>query len=242
MLWKPDLYDNKHAFVAELGKGVLEWLAPVSGETILDIGCGTGTLTAEIAAAGSRVTGLDQSEEMILSARERFPEIEWVRASATDFSLGRSFDAVFSNAALHWIKPPEAAVRCIAAALKPGGRFVAEFGGKGNIDRIAEALRTVTGREDPWFFPSVSEYSGLLESNGLEVRHALLFDRPTPLEGEDAIRNWIDQFGESMFGGLEPAEREGVVLEAERILEPDLKRDGVWFGDYRRLRVFAVKS
>jgi trans-aconitate 2-methyltransferase len=152
---------------------------------------------------------------------------------------------------LHWVKPPEQAVERIAAALRPGGRFVAEFGGRGNVAAIVEAARQavsdVLGREvggvNPWYFPSVGEYAALLESRGLEVRYAMLFDRPTPLEeGEQGLATWLRMFGLPCFAMLAEADRPRAIADAIERARPLLWKDGEWTADYRRLRVVAVKS
>ncbi|HEY0866357.1 MAG TPA: class I SAM-dependent methyltransferase [Fimbriimonas sp.] len=241
MDWNSRLYDQKHSFVTEYGKGVLDWLAPQPGERILDVGCGTGHLAAAIADAGAEVVGLDASPEMIRAARENHPAIEWRLASATDFAFDAPFDAVFSNAALHWIHPPKDAARCMAHALRPGGRLALEMGGSGNVRLVAAAIESVASVAHPWYFPSVGEYAAILEGQGLEVRQAVLFDRPTALEGEEGMRNWVLQFGASMVAGVPHDDLERVLAEIERRLEPQLKQEGVWYADYRRLRILAVK-
>lgn len=226
--WDATLYDGRHDFVWKFGDSLVELLAPRPGERVLDVGCGTGHLTAKIATAGAEAVGLDPSAEMLAAARREYPQLRFVEGDARGFDLG-AFDAVFSNAALHWVRPAEDAVRWIARALRPGGRFVAEFGGKGNVARIVAACG---GGTPDWYNPGVAEYAGLLEAHGLEVRFATLFDRPTPLEG--GLRDWLRQFapgvGEGEYGRIEDAAR------------ADLWREGRWVADYRRLRVVAVKA
>src|SRR5580700_8966364 len=138
--WDSSLYDDRHSFVWRAGASLVELLDPKPGERILDLGCGTGHLTAKIAEAGVEVTGLDSSTSMIAQARQNFPGLKFSLADARDFRFDRPFDAVFSNAALHWIHDAEAVVRSIAAALRPGGRFVLEMGVRGNIARIRKAI------------------------------------------------------------------------------------------------------
>lgn len=246
--WDSSLYDNKHNFVTRFGEALVELLDPQPGERILDAGCGTGHLTARIAAAGATAVGIDNSVEMLAKAREEYPAIEFVHADVTGFTLSEPFDAVFSNAVLHWVKPPADAASCMARALKPGGRLVVEFGGKGNVAHITECVRQaiaeVTGRDQPhqWYFPSIAGYAAVLEGAGLEVEAAWLFGRMTPLEGEHAIRNWIRMFRGGMIGPLGEQELEQVLDLAEARLRPLLCRGGVWHADYRRLRVFARKA
>jgi trans-aconitate methyltransferase len=247
--WNPSLYDQKHAFVFEYGKDLISLLQPQPGETILDLGCGTGHLTKAIAASGARVIGIDNSAKMIETARNTYPEIEFLVADARDFSFPFPFDAIFSNAALHWIPEAEQVVQCIAASLKTDGRLVAEFGGKGNIAHIItaiqqsmrELLQIEVGAD--WYFPSIGEYATLLEKHGLAVSSAWLFDRPTQLEdGEQGMRNWIKMFKESMFLAIPDDAREKVLARVEEKLRPVLFRDGDWFADYRRLRIVTYKD
>jgi trans-aconitate methyltransferase len=244
-MWNAKLYDDKHSFVWKHGADVVELLSPRSGERILDIGCGTGHLTAKLAQAGALVLGIDRSEEMIAEARRNYPGLTFEVLDARNLNQVDHFDAVFSNAVLHWIPEAKAVVRGVARALKPGGRFVAEFGGKGNIrvlqGALTEAVAAVTGAwvESPWYFPSVAEYAGLLEKYGLEVTFATLFDRPTPLEGENGLRNWVEMFGGPFLALIAPERREAFFGRVENQLRPVLKKDGVWFADYRRIRVLA---
>ena len=243
--WDPALYDARHSFVYKVAADMLDLLAPQKGEKIVDLGCGTGALTAQIAERGATVIGLDASEEMIRAARAAFPAIDFRVADARRFSIGEPQDAVFSNAVLHWVHPPEAAVQTIAAALRPGGRFVAEFGGKGCVARLIRATNQAlpgAAVQQQWFFPSVGEYAPLLEAHGFEVRSALLFDRPTPLdEGEQGLRNWLRMFAGAYFTALGEAEREAAFCHIEQQLRGDLWQEGKWIADYRRIRLVAVK-
>ncbi|HKW34737.1 MAG TPA: class I SAM-dependent methyltransferase [Candidatus Acidoferrum sp.] len=266
--WNAAEYDAKHSFVYEKAKGVVELLAPKPGERILDLGCGTGALTVEIAARGADVLGVDRSEEMIAQARKKFPALrfEVMDARRLRFSMdelggadrppGTSkkndecFDAVFSNAVLHWIPEAEEVIAGMAGALKRGGRFVAEFGGKGNIQRLVagfhRALATLgmppPDEVGPWFYPSVAEYAQMLEKHGLEVREASLFDRPTVLEeGERGLENWIRVFRKTFVEKMGDDSATKWIREVERQCRGELFRDGNWVLDYRRLRIAAWK-
>ncbi|MCI0525224.1 MAG: methyltransferase domain-containing protein [Acidobacteria bacterium] len=223
-------------------------LAPRPIDHILDIGCGTGHLTRMIADSGAATVGFDSSPQMIESARRQYPDIEFLVADASDFEFNTKFDGVFSNAALHWVTRAESAVECISRALTRGGRFVAEFGGKGNVSNlilaVEESIRELTQRDvhHPWYFPSIGEYAALLEKHGLEVRYAQLFDRPTKLEGADGLRNWLFMFCPWMFQELAELGARAMheVLELiERKLRPTQYIDGEWVVDYRRLRIVA---
>jgi SAM-dependent methyltransferase len=283
--WNAAEYDAKHAFVYEKAKGLVELLAPKAGERILDLGCGTGALTAEIAARGAEVLGVDRSEEMIEQARKKFPALRFEVMDARELrfktdalqgdnrgeAAARSekqiphpaksagirddrlgwLDAVFSNAVLHWIPEAEEVIAGVARVLKPGGRFVAEFGGKGNIQKLVAgfqrafaALGTQPPEEvGPWFYPSVAEYAGMLERHGLEVREASLFDRPTVLEeGERGLENWIRVFRKTFVEKMGAENAARWIQEVERQCRGELFRDGSWVLDYRRLRIAAWKG
>jgi trans-aconitate methyltransferase len=244
--WDSSLYDDRHSFVWRAGASLVDLLDPEPGERILDLGCGTGHLTAKIAESGAKVTGLDSSTSMIAQARQNFPGLKFVLADARSFRFEEPFDAVFSNAALHWIHEAEAVVRSVVAALRPGGRFVLEMGVRGNVGRIRTAIEdvlTASGRAPkcPWFYPSAGEYSTLLEKCGFEVRMAQTFDRWTKLEHpERGLREWLEMFAGAYFEGIPPGHREPLLRTIEDRLRQDLYRDGAWWADYRRLRVEAV--
>jgi trans-aconitate methyltransferase len=247
--WDTELYEAKHNFVWKFGAGVVDLLDPKPGERILDLGCGTGQLTAKIAEAGAEVMGLDASPEMIGQARQNFPGISFVLEDAARMSFHSEFDAVFSNAALHWMTEARQVAERVGVTLRPGGRFVAEFGGKGNIAHILEAIDTVLPRfYDPaptpptrTYFPSIAEYGTLLEAAGLELRTALLFDRRTPLEGENGMEDWIRQFKWYYFEPLPQQRREQALSATVEALRPHLWDGDHWCADYRRLRIVAVK-
>jgi trans-aconitate methyltransferase len=248
--WDPNDYNEGHDFVYEYGSDVVGLLDPTPGERILDLGCGTGHLTAEIADAvgdEGRVVGVDRSGEMVAEAREAYPTLQFVRADARDFAAAEPFDAVFSNAALHWISDQAAVTARVTDLLRPGGRYVAELGGSGNVQRIVAAVTAACAErghevDSPWYFPTVGEHAALLERHGLEVTYARLFDRPTELEGENGLREWIGMFGDSLLAGLAPDERRAVVVDTEDRLRGELydPEEATWTADYRRLRVVAT--
>jgi trans-aconitate 2-methyltransferase len=246
--WDPELYDRKHSFVWKQAASLLELLRPEAGERILDLGCGTGHLTAQIAATGAEVIGLDSSPAMIEQARRSHPQLRFELADARSFTFDTLFDAVFSNAALHWITEPERVIASVHRALKPGGRFVAEFGGQGNVGAIVAALAAAAPRVDAppfvnrWYFPSIAEYGGLLARSGFDVSHATLLDRPTPLEGEQGLSQWVEMFAGDFLKELSPDRRGRFLAAVEEEARPALYRDGTWFADYRRLRIVARKQ
>lgn len=248
--WDPVLYQSSHSFVWDYGRGVVEWLAPQLGERILDVGCGTGQLTAEIAKAGADVVGIDSSAAMIERARSNFPDLRFEVADATALPFTGEFDAVFSNAVLHWVRDALGAARSMAGALRPGGRLIAEFGGLHNTQAVVDALygaMAEAGVKDPpawnpWFYPSIGHYAGILESAGFELRQALLFPRPTKLDpGEEAFARWLNMFATRFLESVAPAQRSGLIRAVEDLARPALWKDGVWTVDYWRLRVAALK-
>lgn len=249
--WDADRYEEHGRFVSEEARDLLDLLDPHPGERVLDLGCGTGHLTAEIADRGAEVVGLDGAAEMLREARAHHPGVRFVEGDIREARFEEPFDAVFSNAALHWVPEADAAVETVASALGPDGRFVAEFGGAGNCSRVIEAVREAVADagypepDHPWYFPSVGEYASLLEAHGLSTRYARLFDRPIEMDGGEAgLAEWLAMFGDQFFDAV-PAdrrerEREAIVADAEDRLREDLWDGDAWTIDYVRLRVSAV--
>jgi len=243
--WSPETYLRNAAFVPEMGKGVVEWLGAKAGERILDLGCGEGMLSAAIAAEGAHVLAIDSSPAQVEAARARGLEAEVMDGCALGFV--EQFDAVFSNAALHWMRPISGAFENVFAALKPGGRFVAEMGGAGNIAAIRTALYAAfeargldPARYDPWSFPGPGEARGLLARIGFDVESLTLSRRPTPLPGD--IGGWLDTFARPFLAALDDAERDGLIDDVRDALRGVLvDDDGVWVADYVRLKFKAVK-
>jgi trans-aconitate methyltransferase len=248
MAWNADLYKNNYAFVHQYGNSLIEWLQPQPGEKILDLGCGTGELTARLAASGARITGLDSSASMIESARRNFPEVEFVVANAASFSLPAQFDAVFSNAALHWMLEKEQVAARIYQHLKPGGRLILEMGAKGNVNSLLLALEKAMQQHGYqykpfWYFPSVGEYTTILEQYGFRVHQAHYFDRTTELaDPENGIIDWFEMFGDHFFENVPAAARQAILEQAQEELRPACFRNGKWYADYVRLRIAAVKQ
>ena len=241
--WQADRYAANARYVANLGAPVLELLAPRAGERILDLGCGDGALTERLAALGCAVIGVDAGADMIAAARRRGMEAHV--ADGQDLRFAAEFDAVFSNAALHWMGDADAVLSGVRRALKPGGRFVGEFGGHGNVAAISVALVAVLARRGvdghaafPWYFPSAEAYAAKLEAHGFAVDQTELIPRPTPLPTDMA--GWLDTFAESFFGRL-PADQRGAARdEVLALLAPYLCDErGRWTADYVRLRFAA---
>jgi trans-aconitate methyltransferase len=243
--WDPDRYARNARFVAELGQPVVELLAPRAGERILDLGCGDGALTRRLGEVGATVVGVDSSAEMVAATRAAGLDARVMSGEALAFD--GEFDAVFSNAALHWMLRPEKVIAGVWRALKPGGRFVGEFGGHGNVQHIKTALIAALDRRGldgnaavPWYFPTPAEYRGLLEAQGFRVRAAELIPRSTPLPGD--IVAWLDNFAENFTRQVPAGERVAYLGEVAAALRPHLcGADGTWSADYVRLRFAADK-
>jgi SAM-dependent methyltransferase len=243
--WDPEQYARDAGFVAELGQPVVDLLDPRPGERILDLGCGNGELTARIAALGCGVVGVDGSPEQIAAARARGLDARVMDGERLDFD--GEFDAVFSNAALHWMKRADAVITGVWRALRPGGRFVAEFGGRGCVARITLALGRALERRGidastirPWHFPTPEAYARRLRAGGFRVVSMALIPRPTPLPGD--IGDWLEIFAQSFLAAVPENERPRFIDEVREALRPQLcDARGVWVADYVRLRFAALK-
>ena len=244
--WDPLAYERNGAFVHALAGGVLELLDARRGEYILDLGCGDGQLTQRIAATGAHVLGVDASLEMVEAARNRGIEAEQAKAELLPFHDG-TFDAVFSNAVLHWVRDQDAMLAQVHRVLRKGGRFVAEMGGHGNIAAIHVALRAVLARygfgdrEDGVnYYPSAESYAERLARQGFAVKEIAIIPRPTKL-GEGGMEGWLRTFRRGVLDGLPQDVREAVVKETMELLAPALQNEaGDWIADYVRLRFVAV--
>ncbi len=253
MTWNAMQYDNNFAYVSAYGRGVVDLLAPRAGERVLDLGCGTGDLAAEIAAGGARVHGVDGDAEMIRTAVAKHGQAEgaptFAVADGHALRVDEPFDAVFSNAALHWMTRPDEVVAGVYAALRPGGRFVAEFGARGNVAALIDGLRTAAAEvapgvpvELPWYFPSTAEYATRLENAGFEVHTVHWFARPTPLSPGDTAADWWRMFGPSVLAPFPDETRAAVLARTDELLRERLAdAEGQWFADYARLRFTAVR-
>lgn len=249
--WNASLYDDKHAFVFKYGEDLVNLLKPRAGERILDLGCGTGYLTSVIASSGASVAGIDSSLEMVTKAKTEYPQIDFQVQSANNFHFDANFDAVFSNAVLHWIQEKEKVVELVYKYLKKNGRFVFEMGGKHNVEKIIKALQKSLSKHGYvqntdvalWYFPSIGEYASLLESKGFRVMFAMHYDRETKLsDDKNGVKDWLKMFAGAYLNGINEADKEDILNDTQAILEPTNCRNGSWYADYRRLRMVALKQ
>lgn len=245
--WSAATYAQNARFVADLAAPLLTLLNPQPGETILDLGCGDGALTEKIAAAGAQVLGIDGAPDMVRATRARGLEAEIMDGQAITLP-DASFDSVFTNAALHWMPNPHRVIQGVARVLKPGGRFVGEMGGHGNVASIATALRaSLRARGVPpaemfgWFFPTAEHYAALLLAEHFVVRQITLTPRPTHLP--TGIAGWLATFAAPFLAPLPPEEHQEVLHEVEALLAPSLRTaGGDWIADYVRLRFLATAA
>ncbi|GAA0987821.1 class I SAM-dependent methyltransferase [Acrocarpospora macrocephala] len=248
--WNARAYDSSFGYVSAQGAPLVDLLDPQPGERVLDLGCGTGVLTAEIASRGARVLGIDGSHSMIETAIAQFPGLDFTVGDGHDFTVAEPYDAVFSNAALHWLsRDPDAVIECVRMALQPGGRFVGELGGAGNCAALVAAMLTAWrehGLRDPhlpWYFPSPAEYAVRLERAGFTLRLVENFDRPTPLDDcPNGAADWVRMFAPSLLEGVPVATVEPLLRRVNELAAPALRRESGWMADYVRLRFAAVRQ
>lgn len=247
MKWNPELYQYKHDFVAEYGKGLIDYLPENRMQVILDLGCGTGTLTKELSMRADKVIGIDESEAMIKRAKRSYPDLDFMRLNACEMQWKSYFDVVFSNAVFHWIPEQKKLLHNIFEALKKDGMLICEFGAEENIGMIEGAFKRVLNShgfeyKSPFYFPSAKEYEKLLEDEGFDIKILFEYKRPTRLrDGEAGLRNWMKMFFAGALAKIPDEISEQVFSEVENDLKVHLWDGNAWTADYRRLRVIAKK-
>ena len=244
--WDATQYNKDFRFVPDYGEDVLALLELHKGMKVLDIGCGTGQLTAKIKESGAEVIGIDMSEQMLETARKEYPGIPFIKKDACALETEEEYDAVFSNAVFHWIDDQDALLEGISRALMPGGVLVCEFGGQGCCETIHGALDWCfrkRGLKYPrtFYFPTIGEYAPLVERHELHVVYATMFERMTKLQGENGLANWIKMFVKAPFEGMQVTQKEEIIAEAVEKQRSLLYRDGTWYADYVRIRLKAIK-
>lgn len=245
--WDAKDYSENFDFVHKYGNDVLELITAQKGKHIVDLGCGNGALSKRLYDMGYDVEGIDASEQMLEIAKEQYPEIKFTLADATKFELENKADCIFSNAVFHWIDDQQALIKNINRQLKINGELVFEFGGKGCAENVHSTLEKLFEKNNlnylrAFYFPSISEYSAILEENGFEVRYAVLFDRPTLQKGKNGVIDWINMFDKKPFENVSKELGESIKAEAQALLEEKLHKNDGWYIDYVRIRMRAVKK
>ena len=243
--WDPKTYSEHARFVSDLGAPVADLLEPKTGERVLDLGCGDGALTERFRHAGCQVVAIDTSPEQVWATMERGLDARII--DATELAFDAEFDAVFSNAVLHWIPDVDLVIERVYSALRPGGRFVAEFGGAGCVASIRESFAAALGERgvdgasvDPWYFPTAEEYRARLEAGGFSIDSLQLFPRPTPLPGD--VSHWLEVFAQPFLGGVPADDRPALLQDVRSRLVGRIRNaDGIWVVDYVRLRFAATR-
>ncbi len=244
--WLPHKYQKNANFVSQLGMSLIDLLEPQAGEYILDLGCGDGTLMKKLTELGCEVMGIDSSPEMISAAQQQGLETYVMDGQKLNFPS--QFDAIFSNAALHWMINPDAVITGVFNALKPHGRFVAEFGGVGNVATVVNAIAIGLDKRNidikkinPWYFPTIEDYQSRLKKAGFAVKFITLFERPTPLP--EGIIGWLEMFVQQFTAQLSLSDQTIFLQEVIQLCEPKLSDGkGNWVADYVRLRFHATKN
>ena len=243
--WNAKEYKTDFRFVHQYGESLIELIDWKPGIKILDLGCGNGALTKKLYDMGAKAVGIDASDAMLEIARKDYPEIHFHKKDASNFTMEEKFDVVFSNAVFHWIDDQESLLQSIAGVLKPGGQLVCEFGGYGCCEKIHSALEKAFHKRGlkykrSFYFPTIGEYTPIMERNGLRPNYAILFDRKTQLSGEDGMMDWINMFDKIPFETLDDETAKQIKEEAVMQLKENMCEDGVWFADYVRIRIRAV--
>lgn len=244
--WNAHGYTKDFQFVHQYGEDVLKLLDIDKSIKILDIGCGNGALTQKISDMGADVMGMDASKEMLEIAKHNYPELTFIQEDAVKFTLQEPVDAIFSNAVFHWIDNQDELLENISKALKINGHLVCEFGGYGCAETIHSTLEKAFEKrrlnyKSNFYFPTIGEYTPILERHGLKVLYATLFDRKTELTGENGMKDWIEMFIVQPFKGLDKSLKDEIILETVQNVKPILYKDGIWYVDYVRIRLKAQK-
>lgn len=246
--WNASDYQKHFSFVPSYGESVMELITAPPASFAVDLGCGNGALTRKLADRGYDVLGIDDSAEMLALAQKDHPDLHFEKGNAITFQLEKKADVIFSNAVLHWVdaKDQQAMLNNICRQLVPGGEFVCEFGGFGCAEHIHSTLETCFARHGllykrVFYFPTIGQYAPMLEQAGFRVKYAILFDRPTPQQGDHGVADWIRMFVKEPFRNVEPTVREEIIRQAEEELRGVLCQDGQWFVDYVRIRFRAQR-
>lgn len=245
MEWNSDLYNAKHDFVTEYGKGLLDFIPQNTEQTILDLGCGTGTLTIQLLPMARRVVGVDSSQSMISKAKDQYKNIDFFVYDALNLPFEKEYDVVFSNAIFHWILDHDALLKQIYKVLKPHGVLLCEFGANKNISTIENAFAVACKKieyyyESKFNFPNTKKFRELLEKNNFTINNIYDYDRPTILkDGKYGLENWIRQFFASELSNMSVNMQNMIIRDVENLTRDKLWNGEEWVADYRRLRIIA---
>ena len=248
IIWNADKYAKDFSFVHQYGNGVLELIDTDNAKTAIDLGCGNGVLSGKLRDMGLDVIGIDSSPEQLAIARRDFPDINFIEADAISFEVNKPVDVIFSNAVFHWIDKDKQSnmLHSIHASLAKGGQLVFEMGGYGNNMLIHRELSKAFNRRGlkyriPFYFPTIGEYAAMIEKEGMLVTYAILFDRPTALNGDEGMNDWIRMFIRTPFKDVDKETENEIINETAENLRNDLFKNGTWYSDYVRLRMKAIK-
>ena len=246
MKWNVNDYTKNASYVSQYGQDVLELLNPKSGEHILDLGCGDGELAQKIEAKGAIVTAIDSSEDMIHAAQKRGLNAHVI--SGEEMNYENRFHAIFSNAALHWMKSSDIVIGNTFTALQANGRFCAEMGASGNVQTIVAQIYKELARNglngddyNPWYFPQKQTYAQQLEQAGFVIEYIEQFDRPTELPTD--VAGWLSTFAKPFLIDIDEAQTEDFIQSIKEGVSDTLKdKNGKWYADYVRLRFNVYKK
>lgn len=246
--WDSTKYKNQFSFVPQYGEDVMNLLTKEEGSLLVDLGCGNGTLTKKLADRGYRVIGIDASDDMISLAKTEYPDLKFMKEDALSFRLKDKADVIFSNAVFHWIDRDnqERLIENISRQLATGGELVCEFGGYGCAEAVHATLEKCFHERNlkylrTFYFPTIGEYTPILEKYGLRVEYAVLFDRPTVQKSDNGLIEWINMFVTKPFENVDADTKRSILREAEHYLKDKLFKDGKWYIDYVRIRIRARK-
>lgn len=246
--WDAKDYQNNFNFVTSYGEDVLSLITKEPNSFIVDLGCGNGGLTKKLNDLGFKVLGIDDSDDMLKLANEQYPSLSFKKGNAIKFKLDKKADVIFSNAVFHWINKENQLemLKNIYNQLADGGQLVCEFGGYGCAESVHSTLEKCFNKKGlkylrKFYFPTIGEYSPLLEQAGFKVEYAILFDRPTPQKTKDGLKDWINMFVKEPFKNIDDKTKNEIIDEAVNQLKDTLFIDNTWIVDYVRIRVRAVK-
>ena len=247
--WDSNNYKNNFSFVPKYGEDVMNLITKPKGSFVIDLGCGNGTLTKKLNDLGYDTIGVDASTDMIELAKKTYSDLNFIISDALSFKLEKNADVVFSNAVFHWIDKcnQDKLIKNIYDNLNDDGELVCEFGGFGCAEKIHSTLEKEFKKRclkypRVFYFPTIGEYSNILERNGFLVEFANLFSRPTQMNSKNGVVDWINMFVTKPFEGITETLQNEIKYSAQEALKDELFIDGKWYIDYVRIRIRARKK